>query len=59
MGAAYLHYGDMGLVARYVDGEYLGAWRDQDAILDAVTPHITDEVRTHMERVLNLHSGSD
>ncbi|EJK67364.1 hypothetical protein THAOC_11613 [Thalassiosira oceanica] len=59
MGAAYLHYGDMGLVARYVDGEYIGAWRDHDAILDAVAPHVTDEVRTHMERVLNLHVPAD
>lgn len=54
MGAAYLHYGDMGLVARYVDGEFLGAWRDHDAILDAVAPHVSEEVREHMDRVLNL-----
>ena len=43
----------MGLVARYVDGEFLGAWRNHDAILDAVAPHVSKEIK-HMERVINL-----
>ena len=41
-GAAFLHYGDLGLVARYVGGEYLGDWRDSEAILSALDPILED-----------------
>mmetsp|Transcript_38437 Transcript_38437/g.92017 ORF Transcript_38437/g.92017 Transcript_38437/m.92017 type:complete len:864 (+) Transcript_38437:1-2592(+) len=41
-GAAFLHYGDLGLVARYVGGEYLGDWRDGEAILSALDPILED-----------------
>ena len=30
-------------MARYIDCEYLGEWRDKDVIISAVEPHISIE----------------
>lgn len=43
LGSAFAYYGDIGLVARYLNGKYLGKWRDKEAIISAVTPHILPE----------------
>ncbi|KAL7532154.1 hypothetical protein ACHAWF_004031 [Thalassiosira exigua] len=39
--ASAVHYGmDFGLVVRYLGGEYTGAWRQTDKILEAAAPHV-------------------
>ena len=58
-GAAWVHYGDVGLVARYIGGEILGEWRDKDAILAAVDPYVSPEDRDHIERILNLQTPAE
>ena len=59
LGAAFLHYGDLGLVARFCDGEYLGDWRDKDAIVEAVAPHVSAEDLGHIIRILDLQTPAE
>ena len=43
---------NLGLVSRFLGGEYSVAWRDIDAILVAVHPHIFRTDFEHIERIL-------
>ena len=54
LGAAFVYYADVGLVARYLDGEYLGEWRDKEAIVGAVEGLISPEDTDHIRRILDL-----
>ena len=54
LGAAFVYYADVGLVARYLDGEYLGEWRDKHAILSAVGHLVSPEDKQHITRILDL-----
>jgi len=53
MAACAVHYNmDIGLVVRYLGGEYLARWRDVEAIIGAVDGLISDEDLKHMRRIL-------
>ena len=55
MTACAVHYDlDLGLVSRFLGGEYSAAWRDVDAILTAVQPHISCTDFEHIERILRI-----
>ena len=53
LAACAVHYGlDVGLVVRYLEGEYMAVHRDVPAILAAVRAHVPPHVLHHMERIL-------
>jgi len=55
MTACVVHYNmDLGLVSRFLGGEYSVAYRDIDDILAAVHPHISRTDCAHIERILHI-----
>ena len=52
-GAAMVYYnGDPGMVTRFINEEYRGAWRDINKTLTAVEPHVSSDDYEHIKRVL-------
>jgi len=49
---AVYYYMDLGLVSLFLGGEYSATWRDIDAILAGVHPHISHTYFEHIERIL-------
>ncbi len=48
------HYGLLvGMVIRYIKGEYVGESRNANAILKVVSPYIKDEDCKHIKRIIN------
>ena len=59
MDACYVYYGgDFGLVLRYLGGEYSAEWRDVDAVVDAVRPHVSAKDLVHIKRILDACEAS-
>jgi hypothetical protein len=57
--ACAIFYGnDIGLCVRFFGGDYIGSWRDADAILAAATPHVQPEILAAMERILKRGAPS-
>ena len=55
MTACAVHYNlNIGLVVRYLGGEYTASWRSVTDILNAAAPYVTEEVFSHLQRVLTL-----
>jgi hypothetical protein len=55
MTACAVHYNlNIGLVVRYLGGEYTASWRSVTDILKAAAPYVTEEVFSHLQRVLTL-----
>lgn len=54
LGAAFIYYEDLGIIARYLDGGYLGEWRDKDTIVSAVKSHIYVKDCDHITRIFDL-----
>lgn len=54
MTACCIHYNmDIGLVARYLDGEYTkNSWHDPARILSVAAKHVSDEILQAMRRIL-------
>ncbi len=53
MTACAVYYNlDIGLVVRYLGGEYTASWRNIPEILAAAEPYLSDEVYNHLHRVL-------
>ena len=53
MTACAVHYNlDIGLVVRYLGGEYTASWRNIPEILAAAEPYLSEEVHNHLHRVL-------
>jgi hypothetical protein len=51
--AAMIHYGlQPGMLIRYLKGEYVGESRNVPAILEAVSPHISEEDANHIRWIL-------
>ena len=52
--ACAIHYGlNMGMVIRYLKGEYIGASRDANAILSVVSSLISNQDCEHIKRIIN------
>ena len=53
MSACAVHYNlDIGLVVRYLGGEYTASWRNIPEILAAAEPYVSEDVYDHLHRVL-------
>ena len=53
LDAAFVHYnGDVGLVLRFLGGEYTAEWRDVDKVVSAARPYISAEDCEHIYRIL-------
>ena len=48
--AAYVVYYDLnfGLVLRFLAGEYTAEWRDVEAVIKAVKPHVSKSDKEHI-----------
>ena len=55
MTACAVHYNlDIGLVVRYLGGEYTASWRNVTDILNAAAPYVTEKVLSHLRSVLTI-----
>lgn len=55
MTACAVHYNlDIGLVVRYLGGEYTASWRSIPDILNAAAPYVTERVLSHLRSVLTV-----
>ena len=53
MNACFVHYnGDVGLVLRFLGGEYTAEWRDTDAVTEAARQVVLPEDCDHIHRIL-------
>ena len=53
MAACTVHYDlDFGLVLRFLAGEYTGEWRDVEAVITDVKPHIYGSNKKHIFQIL-------
>ena len=53
--ACAIHYGlNIGMVVRYLKGEYVGESRDADAIINTISPYIKEVDCGHIKRIISL-----
>ncbi len=51
--AGMIHYAlHPGMLVRFMKGEYVGKTRDIKTVLEKVSPHISPQDATHIERIL-------
>ncbi len=51
--AGMIHYAlHPGMLVRFMKGEYVGKTRDVKTVLEKVSPHISPQDATHIERIL-------
>ena len=54
MDACFVHYGgDVGLVLRYLGGEYTAEWRNGREVAAAAEPFVSKEDLGHIERIID------